>query len=382
VKLLIDKGADVNALISNGTNAIHLAADLGHVECLEALLEAPSADPNIRICIREKESTALHLAADEGNIQCVSLLLEKGADAKMKNHRGFTALHLAARVSSLECVELILQMSDADPNSEDFDQRTALHAALGKSEQSIDIIEMLVACKADVNHKDIFGYTPVHLAGLEGLTQCVEALIYFGADVTSKSKRGTTALSVIKRKTPSALTMINRKLDAACVLHQVHENFNNEIELELNFTGILEFCHPKEISYLNIFIDEGDKELLEHPICSAFLYIKWIKIRKYYLARLMFCFLYVLFFTLYVLTALAHNCYNINNTYNKTVNIPNELDELNGTRYGDENVEICQEQSILGDMLRDNPFVINMQWMVLAGLTVIEIIRKGFGITG
>jgi len=35
------------------------------------------------------------------------------------------------------------------------------------------------------------------------------------------------------------------------------------------------------------------------------------------------------------------------------------MDELNGTKYGDENVEVCQEQSILGYMLRDNPFVIS-----------------------
>lgn len=88
IQLFIQEGADVNSLKPNGTNPIHLAADLGLAQSLKVLLEAPKADPNIRICIREKESTALHLAADEGNAECVNLLLAKGADAKMKNHRG------------------------------------------------------------------------------------------------------------------------------------------------------------------------------------------------------------------------------------------------------------------------------------------------------
>lgn len=88
IQLFIQEGADVNSLKPNGTNPIHLAADLGLAQSLKALLDAPKVDPNIRICIREKESTALHLAADEGNAECVNLLLAKGADASMKNHRG------------------------------------------------------------------------------------------------------------------------------------------------------------------------------------------------------------------------------------------------------------------------------------------------------
>lgn len=88
IQLFIQEGADVNSLKPNGTNPIHLAADLGLAQSLKVLLEGPKADPNIRICIREKESTALHLASDEGNVDCVNLLLAKGADASMKNHRG------------------------------------------------------------------------------------------------------------------------------------------------------------------------------------------------------------------------------------------------------------------------------------------------------
>ncbi|KAI9579792.1 hypothetical protein GQX74_000580 [Glossina fuscipes] len=366
LQIFIDEGADVNSLKPNGTNAIHLSADLGNAQCLEALLKAPGADPNVRICIREKESTALHLAADEGNVECVNLLLVKGADAKLKNHRGFTALHLAARTSSLECVESLLRNGNADPNAEDFDHRTPLHAAIGKSENAFDILETLIQWGANVNHKDIYGFTALHLAALDGLAQCVEMLIYHGADVTTKSKKGTSALNVITRKTPASVAMIRQKLDAAITLHHSQDPVNREVELELDFRQLLQHCHPREISYLNTFVDEGQKEILEHPLCSSFLYIKWGKIRKYYIGRLIFCFTFVLFLTLYVLTALAHNCYNGSKDDNTTIQAQ----------------ELCQKQSILGDMLRNNPFVMEMQWWVLVAITIVEIFRKLYGITG
>lgn len=212
----------------------------------------------------------------------------------------------------------------------------------------------------------VYGFTALHLAALDGLAQCVEMLIFYGADVTTKSKKGTTALNVITRKTPSSLAMITQKLDSAITLHQSQENATREVELELDFRQLLQHCHPREISYLNTFVDEGQKEFLEHPLCSAFLYIKWGKIRKYYIGRLVFCFITVLFLTLYVLTALAHTCYNGSKIMNETI----------------KDQELCQKQSILGDLLRTNPFVIEMQWWVLVVIIIFEIFRKLYGLTG
>ncbi|XP_055631266.1 transient receptor potential channel pyrexia-like [Toxorhynchites rutilus septentrionalis] len=366
VQLLIAEGLSVNMLDQNGSSPIHLAADLGHTQCLQALLESPEADPNMKVQFKDKETTALHLAADEGNLECITLLLSKGADSKAKNHRGFTPLHLAARAASVESVEALLRIGNADPNTADADHRTPLHAAVGKSDLALDILDILISWGANVNHKDVYGFTALHLAALDGLAHCVEILLFHGADVTTKSKKGTTALNVITRKTPSSLAVINHKLDAAIALTHSHDSSNREVELELDFRSILQHCHPREISYLNTFVDEGQKEILQHPLCSAFLYIKWGKIRKYYIARLLFCFTFVLFLTLYVLTALAHNCYNGSKDMKETI----------------QEQELCQKQSILGDMLRNNPFVMEMQWMVLVAITIVEICRKIYGITG
>lgn len=365
LKLFISHGVDVNSIEPSGTNAIHLAADLGMFDCLKILLDTSGADPNVRTRVGDRESTALHFAADGGFVECVDLLLSKEADASLKNHRGSTALHLAARCSSLECVESLLRKGNADPNAKDHDMRTPLHAAIGKSDCSCDIIETLISWGANVNQKDEYGFTPLHLAALDGLSACVETLIYHGADVTTRSKKGNSALNVIARKTPASLAMITRKLDCAITLHHLQTS-NREVELELDFRSILQHCYPREISYLNTFVDEGQKEVLLHPLCSAFLYIKWEKIRKYYVARLFLSFIFVLCLTLYVLTALAHNCYNGSKDMEETI----------------QEQELCQKQSILGDLLRKNPFVIEMQWWVLAGITIFEIFRKVYGIAG
>ncbi|GAB0098527.1 Ankyrin repeat-containing domain [Sergentomyia squamirostris] len=368
VKLFISHGADVNSTKPSGTNPIHLAADLGLVKCLKVLLNSPEVDPNIRLGSSVKESTALHLAADGGNAECVNLLLAKGADAKLKNHRGLTALHLAARTTSLKSVEHLLRIGAADPNAIDFDHRTPLHGAIGKTSISFKILETLIAWGANVNQQDIYGFTPLHLAALDGLSDCVETLIFHGADVTIKTRKGTTALNVIVRKTPASLKMINHKLDHAITLHTHTVASNREMELELDFGPLLQHCHPREISYLKKIVEENHKEILTHPLCTAFLYLKWKKIRKYYIARLIFCFIHIFFFSLYVLTALAHNCYNSSKDMEEAALIQAQ--------------ELCQKQSMFGDMLRSNPFVIEIQWWVLAAITLVEIVRKLGGVSG
>lgn len=76
VRLLTAEGADVGQVEYAGMSPIHLAADLGHVQCLKILFETKGTNVNAKT--KEKELTALHLAAEGGYVDCVELLLDKG----------------------------------------------------------------------------------------------------------------------------------------------------------------------------------------------------------------------------------------------------------------------------------------------------------------
>ena len=97
-KLLIVKGADVNAKGSGrGNTPLHNAAIQGHKEIAELLI-AESADVNMR---QERGWTPLHVATIQGHKEYAELLIAKGADVNAKivtgQNQGETPLDQAIR---------------------------------------------------------------------------------------------------------------------------------------------------------------------------------------------------------------------------------------------------------------------------------------------
>ena len=91
VKLLLDKGADVNMNTDNGDTALIEASDNGHIEIVKLLLDK-GADVNAKNVVG---NTALILAAAGGHSRIVSMLLNNGADVNATSYNGCSALKLA-----------------------------------------------------------------------------------------------------------------------------------------------------------------------------------------------------------------------------------------------------------------------------------------------
>jgi len=106
VQLLLENGAEVDAVATDsGRTSLHYAASLGHVELCE-LLVRHGADPDAQTTRLE---TPLHLAVANGHSGVVALLLKYHARLDIRDKNGMTPLQQAEHIENLEIVTLINQ---------------------------------------------------------------------------------------------------------------------------------------------------------------------------------------------------------------------------------------------------------------------------------
>ena len=127
-----------------------------------ANLSAPDADGN----------TPLACAIEAGQSEVAQLLVDSGADLNGRSRQGMP-LYIAARGGHVQIVELLLAKR-AEVNASGGAVGTALHgaAAMGQKE----IVELLLAKGADVNARTTNGITPLAAADLMGQTEVAAIL--------------------------------------------------------------------------------------------------------------------------------------------------------------------------------------------------------------
>ena len=134
VKLLINKGVNVNSKNGEGLNPLHYAV-YGNRKEIAELLIAESADVN-----GNNFAPPLGIAASEGHEGIVKLLIAKGADLNAVGPNGETPLTLAAMNGHKEIAEMLIA-EGIDVNAMDNDGDTALHlAALNGHEKIADLL--------------------------------------------------------------------------------------------------------------------------------------------------------------------------------------------------------------------------------------------------
>ncbi|XP_026477756.1 transient receptor potential channel pyrexia-like [Ctenocephalides felis] len=336
VMLLLNRGADVNAGLQQARSPLHYAVLSGAVPCVRELLRQGACPDTPQVftetplhvaaalgsedCIRlllehgadfrshwgPRKMTALHLASEDGNAICARLLTQAGASVDARNHRKQTSLHLAALAQSPETLEVLLECG-GDPNATDADGRTPLHGAIVKESRSCECARLLLDNGALVNRADNFGYTPLHIAALNEFSSCVYMLIGYGADVTARTDGGVTALSFILRRTPDVVPRYLSKFDHAIKLND-HEIGDADCELKLDFRILVPSTDRGETELLRAFIEVGRKDVLKHPLCETFLFLKWRRIRKFFLLSLLFHAVFVIHFSWYIIAVFLIDC--------------------------------------------------------------------------
>jgi ankyrin repeat protein len=144
VKLLFEKGAEVDSKTSKGVTALMMATDQNYIDITKLLL-MKGADVNAKTT--DNGQTALMTAVQKGHVAIVGLLLENGAEIDVKNNKGATALMVASLQGYTEIVNILLKKG-ADVNVKIDNGLTALEVA--RRNGHTDIVQLLEKAGARV----------------------------------------------------------------------------------------------------------------------------------------------------------------------------------------------------------------------------------------
>ncbi len=187
VKQLLSVGASVDPETVSGDTPLSLAAGLGHLKIVSALM-ANRANVNCRMNGR---LTPLLVAAGAGRVQVLQLLLNGGAYFGDRDKDGNTALSVAARNGHTEVVKALLSRQ-ADVEARNLTGRTALMQAAENGHQ--ETVRVLLAAGAEVGTIDQDGNNALMVSSERGHQEIVKLLLTKDSDINAKNNKGRTAL--------------------------------------------------------------------------------------------------------------------------------------------------------------------------------------------
>ena len=193
VRLLLEKGADIEIKAKYREMALPMAVKRGHDSIVHLLLEK-GANINAKGMHGE---TALMNAARTGNKALMQRLLENGADTNAENNLGWTALTIAP---NRDYVWLLLEYG-ADVNAKDHLGSTALMKQVWHGD--INAVRMLLESGANTNAANILGQTALMNAAEVRSNfpeTAIRLLLEKGADINAENNDGETALAIAIRE--------------------------------------------------------------------------------------------------------------------------------------------------------------------------------------
>ena len=131
-----DRIAQPNAKGLNNWTALHIAADMGHLEACQALLDPVyGADVNART---SNHRTPLHLAVANGHTTVAELLIDSRAEVGAVDLEGNTCLHIAAAKGNLEMTLWLLTLDPDVTVRNNFNKQPSDVASTMETQKAID----------------------------------------------------------------------------------------------------------------------------------------------------------------------------------------------------------------------------------------------------
>jgi len=208
---LLDRGATTETRNKDGLAPLHLAAFKGN-EALAKFLLDHGANPNI---FSNDELTPLHCAAYIGNPRMVQLLIRHNAETDASESFQLTPSHFASCYKRKDALQQLVQcgsnieaQSSSGRHPIDFTRSRGIRRFLRsvptlntcfidalKHDQYQDTRRLLQQ-GAQLNARDEFGNTPLHIAVLRKQPTMLSLLLGWGADPYICDKSGDPAVTL------------------------------------------------------------------------------------------------------------------------------------------------------------------------------------------
>ena len=185
-KILIENGADVNAIDFEGWSALSYAVNNGDIEIAKLLLENKAK-------IKDELLIAIKSPIVESRINMMKLLIDNKANINYTDENGFNPLNIAIESGDMELTKFLIT-NGANVNSLMQDGVSLIGYAIAQN--NMDLLQILIENGANVNYTngDSWADTPLMTASRLGLDNVVRILLTRNADINSVDMNGNTAL--------------------------------------------------------------------------------------------------------------------------------------------------------------------------------------------
>ena len=239
VRRILKTPADINARDKNGFTPLMLAAQYGHTEVVQALIDG-GALVNLKADSVEGDHwTALMLAVSSlynGNADIVRILIKAGADVNATATGGYSVLMAAMPIAKMprdgdwgKILKMLLK-AGANVNGRDEKGYTALMFASCVARDCPDCVNTLVGAGAKVDLKTKEGLSALAISVSRDYPKITKALIDAGAEVKNANCRGYTPLMLIASQKAESPDQGPIGVDVAKILLEAGADVNQTFE--------------------------------------------------------------------------------------------------------------------------------------------------------
>ncbi|KAI1235231.1 hypothetical protein IHE44_0002871, partial [Lamprotornis superbus] len=281
LQILVNAGAKINRVNRNGRNLLHCAAQRGHIQIMEFIME--DLDD---VCVDETDKTdrtAFHLAAEYGQLEVVEFLIRLGCSHSAKDKEENTALHLAAKNGHLSVLEKIIDVG-VDLDEKNSEGLTALHLA-AEGGHSL-CVKLLVEAGADINAQTQKKMNCLHYAALHGYEEIARILMDAGihTDALNHQNASATHIAVLQNFPDMVKLFISAECDLdipdnrqQTSLHIAAEHGRQDIAEMILIAGVnLKLTDKQGKTSLDVAA-RGNHIILVDMIIKADRFYKWEK---------------------------------------------------------------------------------------------------------